>query len=167
MRPIPETGETETVLAPTVTYWPAPARRRRPDWLYKLDDGPLRNLLDEVYGALDADHRVLAAIGVRTALDRAMVLQGATEAAGFAMKLDELKSAGVISQQEKDILVALTDAGSAAAHRGWRPEASALTTIMDGIEAFLHRALVMTPAIAAIKAQVPERPKWLHKSKAT
>ena len=155
----PETGEYETVLDPKVTYWPAPAQRRRPDWLNKLEDGTLRDLLDEVYGALDADHRVLAAIGARTALDRAMVLNSATEAFGFAEKLDELKNAGLISQHEKDILVVLTDAGGAAAHRGWQPDTKKLSTIMDGTEAFIHRALVLSGAIAAMKEQVPEKPK--------
>jgi hypothetical protein len=162
----PETGDAETVLTPKVTYWPAPARRDRPDWLDKLEDSTLRDLLEEVYGALDADHRVLAAIGARTALDRAMVLKGASEAFGFAMKLDELKSAGFISQHEKDILVALTDAGSAAAHRGWRPEAKMLSTIMDGTEAFIYRTLVMSAAVAAIKEQVPKKPKRPERLKA-
>jgi hypothetical protein len=155
----PGTGEYEAVLHPKVTYWPAPARRRRPDWLDRLEDGTLRDLLDEVYGALDADHRVLAAIGARTALDRAMVLRGATDAFGFAEKLDELKNAGLISQHEKDILIVLTDAGGAAAHRGWQPDAEKLSTIMDGTEAFIHRALVMSRAIAAIKEHVPKKPK--------
>jgi Domain of unknown function (DUF4145) len=162
----PGTGEYETVLHPKVTYWPAPARRRRPDWLDQLEDGTLRGLLDEVYGALDADHRVLAAIGARTALDRAMVLNGATDACGFAEKLDELKNAGLISQQEKDILIVLTDAGGAAAHRGWQPDAKKLSTIMDGAEAFIHRALVMSAAVAAMKEQVPKRPKRPNRSRA-
>lgn len=163
----PETGEYETVLCPDVTYWPAPARRKRPDWLKRLEDSTLRDLLDEVYGALDADHRVLAAIGARTALDRVMVLKGATDAFGFAEKLDELKNAGLISQHEKDILIVLTDAGGAAAHRGWQPDAEKLSTIMDGTEAFIHRALVMSGAIAAIKEQVPKKPKRPKKPNAT
>jgi hypothetical protein len=160
----PETGHAETVLTPKVTYWPAPARRNRPDWLGKLEDSTLRGLLEEVYGALDADHRVLAAIGARTALDRAMVFKGATDAFGFAEKLDELKSSGIISQHEQDILIVLTDAGGAAAHRGWQPDAEKLSTIMDGAEAFIHRALVMSAAVAAMKEQVPKRPKRPNKS---
>jgi hypothetical protein len=65
----------------------------------------------------------------------------------------------LISQHEKDILIVLTDAGGAAAHRGWHPDAKKLSTIMDGREAFIYRALVLSGAIAAIKEQVPERPK--------
>jgi len=142
-----------------MTYWPAPTRRKRPEWIHQLEDDTLRDLLDEVYGALDADHRVLAAIGTRTALDRAMVLKGAMESSGFSEKLTELKKAGVISHQEQDLLTTLTDAGSAAAHRGWRPTPKELNTLMDGVEVFLHRTLILGSAIDAMKNDVPPRPK--------
>src|SRR3546814_1940208 len=66
----PATGEWEPSLRPKVTYWPAPARRKRPDWLNRIPDEILRNLLDEVYEALDADSPLLAAFGARTAIDR-------------------------------------------------------------------------------------------------
>jgi hypothetical protein len=155
----PITGEEESTIEPTVKYWPAPARRKRPDWLDEVKDEGLRNLLEEVYAALDADQRVLAAIGTRTVLDRAMVLRGADEAPSFAEKLKELKEAGVIGQHEKDILEVLTDAGSAAAHRGWRPTPHQLTTIMDGTETFLYRALILGDAVTAMKGKVPERAK--------
>jgi hypothetical protein len=161
----PATGEYEPALKPTVTYWPAPARRDRPEWLDKIKDEPLNRLLDEVYIALDADQRVLAAIGARTALDRAMVIKGATAAFGFDQKLEELKTSGLISEHEKDILVVLTDAGSAAAHRGWRPELNSLSTIMDGAEAFLHRLLILGDAVDAMKADVPPRPLRPKKQK--
>ncbi len=107
----------------------------------------------------DGDQRVLAAIGARTVLDHAMVLVGANEADTFADKLKVLQSAGTISSEEKENLVVLTDAGSAATHRGWRPTTEQLATIFDGTEAFLHRAFVLKPAVKAMKASVPPRPK--------
>ena len=155
----PETGRYRPVYNPKITYWPAPARRTRPDWMDRLKDDALRDLLNEVYVALDADARVLAAIGMRTVLDRAMVLTGSTEAFGFGEKLDELKENGLISRHEKEILVVLTDAGGAAAHRGWRPTPTALATIIDGTESFIYRALILGDAVKAIKDDVPGRPK--------
>lgn len=155
----PHTGGYRPVYYPKFTYWPAPARRVRPEWTDRLGDDVLRDLLDEVYAALDADQRVLAAIGIRTVLDRAMVLTGATEAFGFGEKLDEIKESGLIGQREKEILIVLTDAGGAAAHRGWRPEPPALATIIDGAEAFLYRALVLGDAVKAIQEEVPGRPR--------
>ena len=56
----------------------------RPDWLGDLEDETLRQVLDEIYAALDGDQRVLAGIGARTVLDRAMVLNGADEASSFS-----------------------------------------------------------------------------------
>lgn len=155
----PRTGEEHPVLKPSVTYWPAPAKRRRPDWLDKIEDHTLMQLLDEVYSALDGDQRVLAAIGARTILDHAMVLAGANEADTFADKLKALQSAGTISPEEKASLVILTDAGSAATHRGWRPKPEELATIFDGTEAFLQREFVQKPAVKAMKASVPPKPK--------
>jgi hypothetical protein len=155
----PETGEYETAPATRTSYWPAPVRRAKPNWIHKIDDAPLKILLDEIYQALNTDQRVLAAMGARTALDRAMVLVGAPEAAGFREKLQKLKRDQVISQQEEGTLLTLTDAGSAAAHRGWRPEANVLATIMDGVEAFLNRSLIIHRDVEAMRKDVPTRPK--------
>lgn len=152
-----ENGETVAIAKPRFSYWPLPFRRARPLWIETLKDDSLREVLAEVYGALDADHRILAAIGARTALDRAMVLLGATDYKSFAAKLEELVSSKFISDHERQILGVLTDAGSASAHRGWRPTPENLATIMDGTENFLHRTLVVGKAANAMKRKVPRR----------
>ena len=152
-------------IDPLVAYWPPPKNREQPSWLDQLSDELLRDLLDEIYGALDADHRVLAAIGTRTALDRAMVLKGADEAQGFGEKLDQLLDKGIISDDEKKILGKLTDAGSAAAHRGWKPEPKELATLIDGVETFLHRALVLEKDVHAMEDVMPPKPRRKRKSK--
>jgi hypothetical protein len=55
-----------------ITYYPAPAKRKRPDWLTFLDiERILYGLLKETYDALDVDAHVLAATGTRTVFDRA------------------------------------------------------------------------------------------------
>lgn len=153
----PETGEFQSHIDPTITYWPTPSRRARPNWFDELKDRALKQLLGEVYLALDADQRVLAAIGIRTALDRAMVLLGADESDNFARKLNALQEKELISISDKEILLVLTDAGGAAAHRAWRPEVSELNLILDGAESFLHRTLVYRTSITAM--QVPPRDK--------
>ncbi len=148
---------SESQGPPRVTHWPSPPS---PDWVRKLADGPLRNLLREVYGAVNSGHRVLAAIGARTALDRAMVLNGAGEASTLEDKRKELRDKGVIGQHEFETLFKLVDAGSAAAHRAWVPQLEELTKLIEGMEAFLYRTLVLTSAVNSIDAppKVP-RPK--------
>ena len=142
---------------PVFEHWPSPARRQRPNWLYKLSNTALRSLLEEVYGALDADYRVLSAIGARTVLDRTMVLNGAEEGSMFPQKLSKLQEEDVISEHEKKLLEPLIDAGGAAAHRAWKPEPDQLNTIMSVIEGFVHRTLVQQEAVNALKIHVPEK----------
>ena len=151
---------SESQDPPHVTYWPPPPA---PDWAHQLDDATLRNLLREVYGALNAGHRVLAAIGARTALDCAMVLNGAEEAFGLGEKIGQLRKAGIISEHERQMLSKLTDAGGAAAHRGWKPQPEDLTTLIDGMESFLRRTLELKNVVDTIdvppKAQRPKKSK--------
>lgn len=160
----PYTGEEQHVEIPMITHWPTPTRRARPDWMLDnfagisaISDPDLRRLLDEVYAALDTDLRVLAAIGIRTSFDRASELLGIEPDLSFQAKLRALEGSGHIGANEKEILDALTDAGSAAAHRGWRPSTEELNTMMEIIESFLHRSFVLGHEARKLKRTVPRR----------
>ena len=147
-------------------YWPAPVSRQRPHWLEKIEevDRDLGRLLEEMYVALDNDLRVLAAIAARTVFDSASELLRVDPAMRFEEKLDRLGADGRISLDEKNILQVLVDAGSAAAHRGWRPKADELSTMVDVVESFLHRSFVLgdgnreTQGICASSAEARQRP---------
>lgn len=128
-----------------------------PDWTNQIDDDELRDLLLELYGALNADYRVLAAIGARTAFDRAFVLKGADPDDNFKKKRAGLKGRGVISDEEDQSLTTLIEAGHAAAHRAWKPDSRTLLTLVKGLEAFLYRTLVQPPEVNAIGVAVPRR----------
>ena len=143
----------------TFKHWPPPSARRRPEWLERiaLKDHDLYHLLDEVYSALDGELNVLAAIGIRTALDRASEVLEIDPNLSFAKKLEGLLQSGRIGETEKEFMEALTDAGSAAAHRGWRPEPEFLRTMMDVLEGFLQRHFDLADASRKLKAGVPKR----------
>jgi len=155
----PDTGEETDRLS--VIHWPVPAKRKRPVWFIDVwfCDGDLQSLLEEVYTALDNDLAVLAAIGIRTVFDRASELLGIDPELPFARKLDRLAASGKIGADEQLILAVLTDAGGAAAHRGWKPSVSELETMMDIIEAFIHRSFVLGKAASRLKKGVPARGK--------
>jgi hypothetical protein len=141
-----------------VTYYPAPAKRKRPDWFSLLDLEPgLYRLLNETYNALDVDSRVLSATGARTIFDRASELLKIDPALPFKQKLDELQNRGHISASERGHLDILTDAGSAAAHRGWQPSANELNTVMSIVETFIHRKFILESEVKRLKAQIPRR----------
>ncbi len=82
-----------------ITHYPAPFKRVAPEWTYDLDlaDRELGSLLGDVYGVLNAELRVLAAVAARTVFDRASELLGVDPATTFAEKLDELTKQGKIS----------------------------------------------------------------------
>ena len=123
-----------------------------------MKDQKLRELFEEVYGAINEDHRVLAAIGTRTILDISMSKLGAGEAGTFFQKLEELQQGSIIYPLERKILERFTDAGSAAAHRNWKPSHSQLDDLMNGVEAFLHRVFVLEELANRLNSDVPKRP---------
>jgi hypothetical protein len=75
----------------------------------------------------------------------------------FAKKLEEAVSAGHVGAKEKDALAVLVDAGSAAAHRGWRPSHDDLTAMINALETFLQRVFLTNPKVGTIKGGVPPR----------
>lgn len=155
----PITGEDESSLPETIKYWPAPSKRDAPSWFYSLmsADHELHSLMIDVYTALDNSLDVLAAIGIRTAFDRATEGLGIEIGLSFAKKLQALFNDGNIGADEHAILNILTDAGSAAAHRGWRPKADELDTMMSVLEQFIHRNFILGTEAAKLKSSVPPR----------
>jgi hypothetical protein len=157
----PVTGQLMLEGGTETKYWPPASSRKRPHWISAIDqaDHVLGNLLSEMYDALAADLRVLAAVAVRTALDRASEKFSVDPAKTFREKLDHLGCYGHISHDEERVLSVLIDAGSAAAHRAWKPSSAELATMVDVLESFLHRSFVIGDGIARLKASVPPRPQ--------
>jgi hypothetical protein len=160
------------MLNERVTYWPSisttRATRRRPDWLWcdpleelGLSFGvaseypELVSLLGEVYKALDNKLLILATIGMRTVFDCASQKLGADPNQSFAEKLKELTAGNKVGGEE--ILSVLADAGSAAAHRGWKPTEGDIYHLMDALENFLERAFVLKHNVRRVKKNIPAR----------
>ncbi|TIM38299.1 MAG: DUF4145 domain-containing protein [Mesorhizobium sp.] len=142
-----EAGEPDSELIETLSYWPAPSKRPKPEWLGDFgvhigDADQLEQAIAEVYGALDADLPILAAIGMRTCFDVAAILLGVDDDLPFAKKLDELVQRQKIGGIDKDRLALLVDAGSASVHRGWKPKPKELDTLAEILEHFLVETFV-------------------------
>lgn len=170
-----EDGSEAIRYSETIRYWPALSKRVKPDWMSEFGiDEPDVELLEaamlELYGALDNDLRMPAAIGIRTAYDIASELLGTDPSLTFAEKLDHLVTSGRIGIADKDRLETMVDAGSASAHRGWMPKADELNTIMDVLEHFIQEAFVaparrkkLDEGAAKLKKTVPPRAKKAKK----
>lgn len=156
----PETGKDEQYYPEKITNWPVPTKRDAPGWTGRLQFtyDRLSDLLDDVYGCLNADLPIPAAIAARTTFDAASELLEIDPAISFAEKLDALQAQGHIGGGERQALEVLTDAGGAAAHRGWKPKPAQLDTVVSILEAFLHRTFVLTAEAAALKADIPPKP---------
>jgi hypothetical protein len=150
-------GRPFPVYNDKTTYYPAPAKRKRPEWLLLDVDTTLGGLLRETYRALDVDARVLAATGARTVFDRAAELLKINPAITFKEKLDALHIAGHIGNAEREHLDVLTDAAGAAARRGWQPTVKQVDTIMNILETFIYRTFVIAGEVSKLKAQIPPK----------
>src|SRR5262249_19713227 len=100
---------------------------------------------------------VLTAIAIRTVFDRASEAFGVDPAATFQKKLSQLQDLGKIGETERTSLTVLVDAGSAAAHRGWRPTSEQLDRLVSIIESFLLRNFVLNRAGEVLKSSIPPR----------
>ncbi|MER8479054.1 DUF4145 domain-containing protein [Mesorhizobium sp. M1163] len=150
--------------------WPAQLKRKRPDWisdagLYVEGADALGSSLLELYGALDSDLNTLAAIGMRTSFDVAASLLKVDPNLSFQDKLKALVEGNHIRPVDRERLSTLVDAGSASVHRGWKPSADDLNTMMDVLEQFIKDAFVaptleslLDAKVAKMKDFVPGRP---------
>jgi hypothetical protein len=157
----PATGDEEYFYDEKIEHWPPPAKRPRPSWLDRLPakDTDLYRLLSDVYSAVEIDLDVLAAIGIRTTFDRGAELLSIDPARTFGQKLNDLVAAGYIGSTERDALAAMTDAGSASVHRGWKPTPQQLETMLQLIEGFVHRNFILRDDVSGLKNAVPARPR--------
>ncbi|WP_354519372.1 DUF4145 domain-containing protein [Lysobacter enzymogenes] len=157
----PETGEEEIYLPVRATTFPTPDQPdTKPDWIWQLRevDVNLSTVMDEVYKACDHGLYVLAATGLRTAFDRATEVLRIDPALTFGEKLQELAKVGAVGEKEASSLEVLVNAGSAAAHRSWRPERGDLGILRAALEQFLYRSFVLK-STAEISARIPPKPK--------
>lgn len=166
-----EAGDPVTEYVETIRYWPARSKRPQPEWLGLVtvegaDASTLMSALAELYTALNNDLFMLAGIGIRTSFDAASELLGIDPEKTFREKLNALVEGGHIGKFDLARLEALVDAGSASAHRGWKPTAEDLDTMMELLEHFLHEAFVtperrrrLDAKAAAVKGKVPARKK--------
>lgn len=155
----PHTGEFDIVSRETNYYWPPVIQRHPPAWASDLraKDQVLGSLFDDVYTALSNDLAVLAAIGMRTVFDRASELLEIAPNKTFQQKLEGLRISDHITQKEVSVLAVLIDAGSAAAHRGWKPKPRQLDAMTTILEAFLHRAFFLEEIGVKLGRSVPPR----------
>lgn len=142
-----------------VTISPPRLWRRPPDWLSKLEpaDPDLCDLLREIYRATHDGQLRLLASGVRTALDHVMT-KIVGDVGDFSAKLTAMHLEGHLSTSQKDMLETVIDVGSAAVHRGFKPQKELLEEMLITMETVVRDHYLTGPALRAMKTLVPPRP---------
>jgi hypothetical protein len=149
-------GQGHAIHPWTERHYPPLESTTKPAWVEGLPP-ELVPVMNEVYRALDAELPILAASGMRTALDTAIERLDVDAALTFADKIEALEKSGYIGDTEKRTLKYLTDAGSSAIHRGWRPAPEDLNAIRESLEIFLRRTFIADQALAKLQEKLPPR----------
>ena len=139
------------------TYYPAPIARRLPSWRYELPKD-LWELMHEVYAALNAGHHRIALMGARTLVDMTIV-QAVGDVGTFKAKLEQLRLQDHITKQHEKILFSALDAGSAAAHRGFKPTKENIGFVLDIVEHLLQSRFVLQNKSELLEQSTPKRSK--------
>ena len=157
----PVTGEEEVFHYPTYETFPAAPDKKnpRPDWTWTLNkvDATLAQIMDEVYRASDQQAFILASIGLRTAFDRTTELLAIDPAISMEEKVRALLTGGWIGETEAKTLGIVAEAGNAAAHRAWSPDAEEFKDLLHTLEQFLERALLSGKRALAIANRIPAK----------
>lgn len=149
-------GGEENQAASVVNFYPPPIFRREPNWLVDLNETD-RDLLREVYVALQNNLSRLAIMGLRAALEHLMIeLNG--DKGTFTANLDALVECGAISVNQREVLEVVIDAGSATIHRGFQPERQDLESVLDISELVFRQTFVDGPKAAELRRRIPPRP---------
>lgn len=148
----------EKCVQENVRYFPPVVSRAVPGWVRGLRRRRkhLAALLEEVYGAIDSESFCLAAMGARAALDVVMI-EAVGDVGGFTKKLEALVDTDLIVPDEKTILEAALGVGNAASHRGHRPRATEIATVMDIVENLFMRIYILPVEAAKLKSRTPRR----------
>lgn len=138
-----------------------PARNLRPNWLDSLvcKDYVLYRILCEVYKAVGNESYILATIGLRTAFDRAIEIIGIDPELRMSQKVDAVFKEGFVGETERAQLNIVTEAGNAAAHRGWSPNSDEFTPLLLAMERFIEKSVMRDKRIEELKERIPMKQK--------
>ncbi|MFC5427951.1 DUF4145 domain-containing protein [Paraburkholderia denitrificans] len=144
----------------TVTTYPMPEKTAsRPDWIWDLSsiDPQLATILTQTYDAKEAGALILAAVGLRTALDRTTEFLKIDPGLSLEKKVDGLRHRGFVGETEANVLATVANAGNAAAHRGWSPDETEFRKLLEALEHFIKRTVVSGKSVLEIAARIPPR----------
>jgi len=159
-----ENADEHGRIKPDVSYYPPAVFRPEPRWFSELwlalpvDEHYVRQLLKEIYIALQNDQRTLAAMGIRGLLENIMIARVGDQKS-FGAHLAAFENAGHVSRTQRERLETILEAGHAAMHRLYTPSKNDLITLVDIAESIVESVYIHERKVQSLKKNIPPRQK--------
>lgn len=127
----------------------------RPQWYDELSLAE-KTLIDEIEMSVKNGARALPIMGIR-ALIESLMLTYFDDKGSFRKNVNNFASQGHITIQNKQILLSVIDAGSAAIHRAHIPRQEDIATCIAVVVNLLETLKVITPKVKELDASTPKR----------
>ncbi len=143
-------------------FYPPSITRQKPIWRrqyfpfsHKLFQ--LNSLSDEIYDALGVGAYRLATMGIRALVERIMI-DAVGDRGRFENNISAFFEAGFVAPKQQDTFKnILIEAGHAAMHRNFKPDADAVNTLLDMVEGIM-RSIYYEPMVAEqVNKAIPRR----------
>jgi hypothetical protein len=130
------------------------------------NDEFVEQLLKEIYVALQHNLPSLAAMGVRSLLEKVMISKTG-DLGTFSQNIAEFENMGYVSRIQRQRLEAILDAGHAAIHRTYKPSKNDVITLVDLTEHIIETVYLHEAKVIDLKKRVPPKPPKRAKKKAS
>lgn len=131
--------------------------RLKPDWIEQLEP-ILRDIMEQTYSALHIGADRLVCMGTRAAIEY-VTIEKCGDQGSFEKNVEVLAELGFLQKELVSTVLAALDVGSAAIHRGYKPELKAISDVFTIVEAVIHGIYLLPPAAERLKKTTPPRKK--------
>jgi len=149
-------GKKNTSTSRSTRFYPSKIHRIPPAWIFGLDRKYIE-LLVEVYTALNNDLFVLTSMGLRTLFD-ILLTDKVGNQGSFKERINKFTNEQYLNPQQKELLEAIIEAGSASAHRGYKADKETLLELLDMSEHILKTGVLQRKS-KVIHERIPKREK--------
>ena len=146
-----------------IVYFPPATFRRQPRWMLMLwlelapEETFVEELLQEIYVAFYQGLPRLAAMGIRSLVEKIMISKTGDHGS-FGKNTREFERLGYVSNIQRTRLDAILEAGHAAIHRTYSPTTEDVHTLLDITEHIVEAVYVHGDQVAELKKNIPRRP---------
>jgi Domain of unknown function (DUF4145) len=145
-----------------IIYYPPVSARRKPTWmlrdsaLHRFIPPSVKELMEEIYTALQNGSRRLVVMGTRAVLETIMVSKTGDQG-NFKKNMDAFQAANYVSLRQRNTIETILEAGHATIHREWKPTDDEVSAVMDITENVIETTYLHEPRAIDIDPKVRRR----------